>query len=222
VKLLHLKTLNQERAKIVLRGIVIAVADPSLSVDSKEWADKAMGSIPSPENVSESLVSSTLSMLFLRCVRLGTGFRETFSGMPWDTVQKRLAQEFVDERYVIGAASSGGVHCSLCVGAKDMDELKAFVHTLSICECLSHNGAVMGVEEVIARYVSALFKQLYYAQPQHNLCLCVFPRTHEKVSYIFHNCLLLEKLDQKGWDVKSRLYLGFGLTRIQFRADKSE
>lgn len=133
VKLLHLKTLNQERAKVTLKGVIDAVTEQSQSnLDRDEWVEKAIEAIPSPAEVSESLLASTLSMFFSGKVRLGATFRETVRGVSTIEVLKQLKD---DEKYLL-AISRGVVKCTLFAGASDKDELKAFIQVLSIRRCM--------------------------------------------------------------------------------------
>lgn len=118
VKLLKLETLNPERTKVVLSGI--------LEVLSRQGTDKeldaAVQSLPDPQSVDESLSSSTFDLLF--------PFIHVSS--PLQPKYLQYASEFSKEKYLIGSAGGGSRHhhIYLAIGATQQDELQAFAHAL--------------------------------------------------------------------------------------------
>lgn len=153
VKLLHLKTLNQERAKVALRGVVAATVEQTLVSSgnkTSDWPKRAIvDTIPTPDGVSESLLASTWGMLFPSSVRLGTRLSDTFQGMT-SVEAKQAVELFVNEKYILTVRRRKRIRCSLLVGAKDEDEWKAFLHIMVLRDCLSQSQS-LDADVLVAR-----------------------------------------------------------------------
>lgn len=138
VKLLHLRTFNEERAKVALNGIV-----DQLAVQSSDWCSRlshtledSINSMPTPEQVSESLWSSTRTLLFTGRVRLGVQAKNILDELAPDEVISLLMEEFAADHYFLSIVGNRKISLALRVGATDHDELKAFVHAMTIQKCV--------------------------------------------------------------------------------------
>jgi hypothetical protein len=179
VKLLHLKTLNAQRAREALENLV-AIAAQHGGDESDVWADQALSSIVSPDLLSESLVASIWYLLFPRGVILDARL-ETLTKVL--TAEDLLRQVNGTDRYLIGV-SGLQVYVSLKVGATDEDQLQAFVHAYIVHKRLTLGNTTGGTDA--------------------RAC----------VNHLVAKGLSLQLLEDKGWDVKNRLYLGFGRSRV--------
>lgn len=249
VKLLHLRTLNRERATVALRGLIDACGDDLINAaelkrrrngDSAE-NDALFRKILRPEDVSESLWASTRKLLYPGNLRLGTRLSETMQGMKSEDALHYLQTEFCDENYVVSVVGGGHrkhlagakVCISLRVGASDCDEMKAFLHAM-----------------LLRGYLDRLIRtdgniQLSLSQDVKSLIAI----THHRVDSLLRNRRdishsgdmtgdtlktgkgstpddsersnsFLDKLSTRGWDVTGRLYLGYGRWRFQWESAK--
>lgn len=119
VKLLKLTTLNPERTRECMKGVVDVLlherGDPEL-VD-------ALTRIPEPEEVDESLARSTINLLFpAQLVNPPAIHVEHFS----------FADLFCNEKYIIGTARDGKLVIYLSLGATSEDELMAHIHGIIV------------------------------------------------------------------------------------------
>jgi len=197
VRALRLRTLNQERTKVVLTGIIKAVAEQCMENSTdKDTAKTCIRNLPSPEEVNESLVASTSTLLFPGNVRLGYPIDRALRHLSTSDTKFLLEDEFGDEKYIV-TVDGKYIYTSLRVGAKEIDELKAFLHVMIIRFCQTS-----GV----------------------NASVLVISQTHQTLNFLFdgENCLTLEVLGRAGWDVENRLFLGFGRCRFQDSSSKAE
>lgn len=154
VKLLRLRTLNRERATVVLNGVVEQLAiNSSKPRTTGQVIDDLPNLIPTPEQVSESLWASTRTLLLPCRIRLGVQAKYILDELGTQEVASALMNEFADERYLLGIA--GRICVALRVGATDQDELKGFLHAMTIQRCfeqqaLKHDG---NYADLISRYV---------------------------------------------------------------------
>jgi hypothetical protein len=74
-------------------------------------------------------------------------------------------KEFVDEKYILGISRGGGICVALCVNATDQDELKAFIHAMTIQQCVEEESFKLDNDhsELISRYalVHYIFNSSY-------------------------------------------------------------
>jgi Vitamin B6 photo-protection and homoeostasis len=191
VRVLHLRTLNQERTKVVLSAVISAVVGECVdeSVDNGKVM-KALNSLPSPKDVCESLFASTSTLLFPGSVRLGCPIGKAIGHLSASEIKALLDSEFRDERYVV-TVDGKNIYSTLKLGAKEIDELKAFIHVMVIRKCQKLGTALSSLK--------------------------LISHTHQKIMTLFEGdaCLSLHVLDGVGWDVENRLFLGFGHWRFQ-------
>lgn len=136
VKLLKLRTLNRERATVALDSVVDhLVPRVTTTTSSGTSPEEAVNLIPTPEQVSESLWASTRALLFPNKIRLGVQAECLLSDVSNKEMLNMLANEFVNERYLV-VVSRGRINVALRVGATDQDELKAFIHAMTIRRCI--------------------------------------------------------------------------------------
>jgi hypothetical protein len=138
VKLLRLRTLNQQRAAEALSGVI-----DQLAIQSSDWCSRlshtledSIKSMPTPEQVSESLWSSTRTLLFTGRVCLGVRAKKILDELSPDEVISFLMEEFAADHYFLSIVGNRKVYVALHVGATDYDELKAFVHAKTIQKCV--------------------------------------------------------------------------------------
>lgn len=199
VRVLRLRTLNQERTKVLFEGVINVVAkqcvDNSTNQDS---ATKALFSLPSPENVNESLFNSTVTLLFPRNIQLGVRIGKALQNLSTSDTKTLLDNEFKEEHYVVTIQKSKQIYSTLRVGACEIDELKAFLHVLVISRCQTLGIKLSDME--------------------------LINQTHLRLNALFEGstCLSLEVLGRKGWDVSNRLFLGFGHCRFQDSLSKAD
>ena len=147
VKLLHLRTFNRERAKVALEGIVnqlaIQSSDDGCSsrLPSHTLLEDSIHSMPTPEQVSESLWSSVRTLLFTgtTTVHLGVPAKNILNELAPDEMVSLLMEEFATDHYVlsiVGKSKRTTIRVALRVGATDRDELKAFLHALTLDKCI--------------------------------------------------------------------------------------
>ena len=177
VKLLHLKTLNAQRAREAVENLVDIAAQQG-GDESDDWADRALSTIVSPDSLSESLLASIQYLLFPRGVILGARL-ETLTKVL--AIEDLVRQVNGTDRYLIGF-SGLQVYVSLKVGATNEDQLKAFVHASIVHKCLT-----LGKSSA---------------------------DSHACVNQLVAKGLSLRLMEDKGWDVKDGLYLGFGRSRV--------
>lgn len=123
VKLLHLKTLNAQRAREALKNLV-DIAAQHIGDESDVWADQALSNIVSPESLSESLFASIWNLLFPSGVSLDARLESLSRVLAVDDLVRQVNGS---DRYLIGV-SGLQVYVTLKVGATDEDQLLAFIH----------------------------------------------------------------------------------------------
>jgi hypothetical protein len=123
VVLLKLATLNPERTQVLLNNVIHVLVDEK---GSKEDLDQALEQLPTPEDINESLWSSTRKLLFptLHVAR------------PLDPQRLTLLSDFSQEKYIIGAKGRH-LYVWLGVSATYSDELQAYIHALLLQEFLA-------------------------------------------------------------------------------------
>ena len=131
VKLLHLRTLNAQRSREAFKAL-ITIAVTHCGDLSDDWVDQALGTIPSPNSLSESLFASTWHMLFPYGVILDARFDTLTKVLP---VEELMRQLHGADGYLIGV-SRKQVFVTLKAGASEEDQLKAFVHAHIAQKCL--------------------------------------------------------------------------------------
>jgi len=122
VKLLKLATLNPERTNEALKSVLTVLAKKGSDKDLNE----ALKQLPNPEEIDESLASSTQKLLF-PFIHVNT---------PIVASHFQFAYEFSNERYLIGT-KKGQIFVYLGLGATMRDELTAYLHALLLQEMQS-------------------------------------------------------------------------------------
>lgn len=156
VKVLRLRTLNRERATLALDGVVEELAARSATaISSDASVVETVNLIKTPEQVSESLWAS-IRTLFPKGVKLGVQAKCIMEKMGTQTLTHALMNEFANDHYVLGVADNR-ICVALRVGATDRDELKAFLHSLTIKKCFEQqtrkHDTGSNYSELITRYV---------------------------------------------------------------------
>lgn len=169
VKLLHLRTLNRQRATVALGKVIQTVACNCIrNLNGEKEGHRAsvssvLSTIPKPQEVSESLWASARNLLFPGKVHLGARLCDTFKGSTSDDIMYSLQTEFHSERYVLSLVDTRPINVSvtLCLGATDHDELKAFLHAMVIRECIDQGMPCGGMDknEKSHRNLIALYVQ---------------------------------------------------------------
>lgn len=135
VKLLKLKSLNRERATAALNTLVTSMAGNYWEIpEAPPQVDMEKIDIPSPEDIEESMLRATATLLFPKQQSIALG-------MPLLDILKSssdplsLVQQFQQERYIVGISKSK-VLSTLRTGADSSDEIKAFAHCMLLRRCL--------------------------------------------------------------------------------------
>jgi hypothetical protein len=188
------------------------------------WADL----IVPPDQITESLYKSFLYIFYQGNVVLGPKLSLMFRGLGSKELLNNL-DEFSNEGYLI-TITGNKVATALRVGVDDADTFKAFVHSMVIYRCLSnHSQHNISNQELVQRYVSLFVKKKFNEHRNHFSSL-VDCRSHVQITNLFGeegreespNLLSLAAMAKRGWDVESRLNLGFRSTRLQWYGSKSE
>ena len=203
VALLRLRTLNRERAEVVLGKVVQSIAESvSLSVNDKDSTTAiaaAVQSLPPPDMVIESLLSSTFKMLHPGRLLLDSSLADMIALDPF------LVDDFRNERYAMTANhDKGTVMVCLFVGATCQDQLKALVHALVMIQWMTRNKERVAVsKDAVTNASRQVYKQL-------NKLLFPVQLAASETTV----SSLMDELISKGWDVDHRLLVGFSRRRF--------
>ena len=233
MRVLHLRTLNRERAKIALQPLIEDCGKwvlGSKRIDSTtQLINKACANILPPKSVSESLWKSMLSMVsqidngnIQLGIRLKDLVRKSSNSGNWVQCQRN------NEKYMIFIGENDTsnnariITVMLRVGANNRDELKAFVHAHILHWCLSQS-TDESLPQLLSRYVLKLCMFLSFRLIHSSYCFSVATfRSYEIVQRIFQqehgdkNGLdLYNALGEEGWEM-TRLYLGYGPWRCEW------
>ena len=230
MRVLHLRTLNQERTKIALQPLIEDCGKwvlGSKKIDSTtQLINKACANILPPKSVSESLWKSMLSMVKKGNIQLGIRLkdfvRKSSNSGNWIHCQRN------NEKYMIfiyggsDTSNSRSITVMLRVDANDRDELKAFVHAHILHWCLRQSTDT-SLPQLLSRYVLNICYFFPFALFTHHTAISISAfRSYEIVKRIFQrehadkNVLdLYNALGEEGWEM-TRLYLGFGPWRCEW------
>jgi hypothetical protein len=143
IKLLKFTTLNRQRATVVLDDLLSLLAQND-SMQLKLTSDGTVMengnavhviAIPTPSQISESLLSSTWDLFFPTIVLGERKFHPQHYPIIPDCFSK--------EKYMVGYNNNHNrkkLYVSLCVGATTTDQLKAFVHVVLLHKCMQQGG----------------------------------------------------------------------------------
>ena len=162
MQVLHLRTLNRERAKVALQPLIEdcgKVLNSEIKEATITLIKEVDSKILSPKSIAESLWNSMSGIVYQGNIRLGVRLK--------DLVRKSSSSYII--HYDAGMymilidEKSYRISVILRVGATDHDELKAFMHAHIIRWCL-HNGKCTSVSTdlplLLSRYVFGIFALL--------------------------------------------------------------
>lgn len=187
VCILRLRSLNRERAEIVL-------SQWTAMVSAKNKAATPYISFPSPEQVNESLITSTRKMLFPGRLRFNCRLRDMIHKN--SPSKDYIAWYATHQKYILSVNYQGQIQVCLFRGAKNADELQAFCHALVLLQHTANHSLSADDWEN---------KTLELGQ----LVNAWFQKSSPKASS------LPPRLAQAGWEVDGRLYLGFSRRRTE-------
>jgi hypothetical protein len=198
VSMLRLQTLNRERSEIVLTNILRALENSYLINSTKVTHElrAALKHLPTPTQVTESLISSSVKMLWSGRLRLKARLADVITS-DWHAVE-----EFRNERYALALNGRNHVLVSLLTGAKPKDQMKAFLHALLIARVTKRDGPDTQQQSIISR-THQLVDLLFSDDATNSLSL-------------------MSELAIKDWKVQDRVYLGFSRRRAQWTIAKDD
>ncbi|GKY94218.1 hypothetical protein MPSEU_000387600 [Mayamaea pseudoterrestris] len=200
VALLRLRTLNRERAEIVLDKVIDAALASSVTFsDVTNTTDEiaaAIKTLPPPNMVFESLSASAYKMLLPGRLCLDASLADIIA------VDVSVLNEFRNERYVLAVNGKRHVLVCLLLGGTCRDQIKAFVHAQVMLRFTADT------ESALKTIVSAS---------------AMSSRVHSVLNSIFHesgpdpsSISLMDEMINKNWDVEHRLYVGFSRRRFSY------
>eukprot|EP00980_Cylindrotheca_fusiformis_P006425 scaffold1375_cov137-Cylindrotheca_fusiformis.AAC.14 len=201
---LKLATLNPERTQVLLKDIIQAIANDyaaeiQLISNGKETKDLFADPIsPSLQSAMEHIPNpDQISESFLSSV--STIFYPTLLvSKPLDPRRLDCLDIFKQEKYVLGRGGGRCVYVWLCGGGTKRDEFQAYVHATVVQKLLDQGESWN--PDLVRRSLSHV-RRLFVESSKVNLMDC---------------------LEAKGWDLQSRLYLGFSQARILWSDDAKE
>jgi len=227
IQRLRLRTLNRERARVTLLGLIEYSGKLVLKTidDDKRMFEggvdevnlkKCIQKLHSPTNVSESLWFSICGMLYTGNVHLGirvqdlvrnTTNTKSSRGMEKCTLTKTewnfLIDEFKNERYmIIIDISRTDINVLMKIGANYRDEMRAFMHAYTIHWIIDNSSTNRLSWNRIRKMLSRTHSIVQKFIP---------PEEKKKVE----NVDLYKSLADHGWDLR-RLYLGFSQWRCSW------
>jgi hypothetical protein len=195
---LRLRSLNRQRAEYVLRPIVEQLCNDQPAPEKRKPILKSLDLIVGPQDVQESLAVSTYHMLLpsrWSNLILGCSLTELLSAEIRTGQAKDILELFRGSDYVLWPSRNGKILVTLLAQAGHETELRAFFHALLIQELLPMPTASR----------DAVFD--------------LVKRTYMWVQWLFdiEDCdseiTMYRRFQEKGWDVKERVYIGFTKSR---------
>eukprot|EP00977_Amphora_coffeiformis_P006101 scaffold1323_cov160-Amphora_coffeaeformis.AAC.6 len=195
VCLLRLRSLNRERAEIVLSSLISAITTTTTTASSSRHdvpAKETSLHVPPPEDVNESLITSTRKMLFPGRLRLNSRLGDIIQDGPSPDY---LAWFVQNQKYLVSEnPRQGVVKVCLLRGATNADEVQAFCHALCLLQSPStHTDDDDSWQETRALEYGKILDG-WFQGPHRSLP---------------------DLLAQAGWDMEGRLYLGFSRRRTE-------
>lgn len=184
VCILRLRSLNRERADVVLSTIY----QLPVTATSKQYSET---DLPTPDNVNESLVKSTLKMLWTGRLRLNARVQDILN-------EDGPSPEYLEwyakkrQRYILSMNQKGRVQVCLLQGATNKDELQAFVHARLLVNFSERKQGTKDPLDIALQYGEMVDAWSRLAEGS-----------------------LFDRLAKAGWDVHGRLYLGFSRRRTE-------
>ena len=205
VQRLRLRTLNRQRAEYVLRPLVKQLCMKQPDQEKRKSLPTSLNQISGPQDVQESLAASTYNMLLpLRWSRivLGSSLTQLLASGAQTEQAADILNLFRDCDYVLWPTRNGQILVSLLAQADVKTELKAFLHALLVQEMLA------------------------LSAPSGSELLGLVTRTYTWVQWLFESNddenALCHRLQDKGWDIQDRVYVGFSNLRSSWSTAKSE
>ena len=156
VTMLKLKTLNRERAEVALKQVVekcaakVIAGTPVDEIDLKHVRSLVL----SPDQVSESVLSSTWKLIFGGSIHLGVRISEFHQEIcvKGSCAFEDLVNTLRVEKYLLGVSTTRkAVFVALRCGADQRDEFKAFLLSMIAQRCLeSVNAFGLATEQQIS------------------------------------------------------------------------
>lgn len=205
-----------------------ARSSPSACCPEELVTAAARRNIASPETVQESMVSSLWNLLF-PTIQVNRHFDDLKRLRDCTLYMSDLQPQLP---YVIGYGGSGKtLYVWLTVGATMEDELQAYVHALLLQELLSGDNNKKTLEFSSSLCQSSL-TQIRHLFGNNNNSSFVVPSSRTAAednnngddsatkpgwsdAAAAADVTLMERLKEVGWDLESRLYLGFSSRRVQ-------
>mmetsp|Transcript_22284 Transcript_22284/g.25069 ORF Transcript_22284/g.25069 Transcript_22284/m.25069 type:complete len:537 (-) Transcript_22284:118-1728(-) len=239
VSLLKLTTLNPERTRVLFRESLAVMVnqvrrqhkiptkkknyenerdDYSQEIPISEDLLESIHNFQSPDFVQESLFTSTWYLVFPTIL--------VSRPLNWNHLQNctLYLSDFKEKDelpYVIGYGVDSVIYVWMKTGATMKDELQAYVHALLLQMLLSSGIRGEGGERKSEKQeFNTILLQRTYIEINH-----LFKRNpiNKEIGDMRGKdspsqappILLVERLDQLGWDFKNRLYLGFSSRRLE-------
>jgi len=237
VMTLRLRTLNRERAEVVLDDFIragVAMVQRAADADTDGDGDTTnveleQLSILTPNECHESLLQSTLKLLSYGNVRLGARLSDTrfiqrhsSSSLPMDDEEDNYLRsvfedEFCNEQYALVVAATGR---STPLSSVSSSSSQQIVNVLLQIDCTEVNVLKSFLHAMIVR--QTLTTRTTNASHQcRTTNRCIVSSSKGFVDDIFrYDHLSMEKLASLGWD--DTLHLGYRRWRAQWGHDKDK
>ncbi|GAX27431.1 hypothetical protein FisN_23Hh105 [Fistulifera solaris] len=207
VRGLKLRSLNRQRAECVLRPLVKRLCNDQPVPEKRKSVMKILDLIVGPQDVQESLAVSTYHMLWpsrWSKLILGCPLTQLLATDIGTGQAKDVLELFRDNDYVLWPSRNGQILVTLLAQACRETEIRAFFHALLIREILP---------------VPAASGDTFFD---------IVKRTYMWVQWFFDikddesEVTLYSRLQEKGWDIQERVYIGFTKSRSSWMNTKSE
>jgi len=239
VSLLKLTTLNPERTRILFRESIAVMVNqvrrqhkiPTKNKNYENEHDNYNKEIP----ISEDLLESIHNFQSPECVQESLFFSTWYLVFPTILVSRPLnwnhlqnctlyLSDFKEQDslpYVIGYGVDSIIYVWLKTGATMKDELQAYVHALLLQMLLSSDirgeegGGKRGKQEFNASLLQRTYTEINHLFKRNPINKENGGMRGKDALSEASSILLVERLDQLGWDLKNRLYLGFSPRRLK-------
>jgi len=239
VSLLKLTTLNPERTRILFRESIAVMVNqvrrqhkiPTKNKNYENEHDNYNKEIP----ISEDLLESIHNFQSPECVQESLFFSTWYLVFPTILVSRPLnwnhlqnctlyLSDFKEQDslpYVVGYGVDSIIYVWLKTGATMKDELQAYVHALLLQMLLSSDirgeegGGKRGKQEFNASLLQRTYTEINHLFKRNPINKENGGMRGKDALSEASSILLVERLDQLGWDLKNRLYLGFSPRRLK-------
>jgi len=204
VCLLRLRSLNRERAEMALSSFITTITTRAMDNGRRPGSGSVSGStprddsdpcdggsflVPSPEHVNESLMISTIKMIFHGRIRFNCRLMDIVRDGPSpDYLAWCLSHQ---QKHILSVNRRRVVKVCLLQGATNADQIHALCHAL----CLLQSSSLSQEDwQTRAMDYGKVLHNYFHTNPQRSL---------------------VARLKQAGWDTEGRLYLGFSRRRTE-------